>query len=82
MIGVVFERLQEMLKRFNGDLGRRLNKVEIAQPDVKVVVSLEPVGYLVIPDIQLPDPALDLRPEAVQWLVATGGSAHWIHGSG
>ncbi len=82
MIGVVFERLQEMLKRFSGDLGWRIDKVEVAQPDVKVVVSLEPIGYLVIPDIQLPDLALDLRPELSQCLVAAGSSFSWLHGSG
>ena len=68
MLGVVFERLQEMLKGFKCYLGRRLDQVEVAQPDIKTIVSLEPVEYLGIPYIELPDFALDPGPQVNKFL--------------
>jgi len=54
MLGVVFQSLQEMLKGFKGDLGRRGKQIEIAQPDIDAIASLEPVEYLGVPYIELP----------------------------
>src|SRR3990172_458856 len=68
-----------MLKRLCGNVGWRFNKVEVAQTDVKVVISSEPTRYLRIPDIKLPDLALCLGPKFGQSLIAPCNWFRWRH---
>ena len=72
MLGVVFQGLKEMIKGFKRDLGWWGKQVEVAQPDIETVVSPEPVGYLGVPDIKLPDLALDPGPQVNKFLSGVG----------
>jgi len=72
MLGVVFQGLKEMLKGLKGYLGRRLDQLEVAQPDIETIVSLEPVEYLGVPYIELPNLALDPGPQVNKLLSGVG----------